>query len=112
MAKLFVSAVGEDTIAAPGNAQRTYVIVSVEDAAGNPVTGMAAANFQLGTEIVGPGGSTSSIQSVSNGKLPGIYLLSVIPLAGQTWKSGVYIFSVAVTHGADKGQALCSFLMD
>ena len=112
MAKLFVSAVGEDTIAAPGNAQRTYVIVSVEDATGNPVTGLAASNFMLGTEIVGPGGSTSSIQSVSNGKLPGIYLLSVIPLAGQTWKSGVYIFSVAVTRGADKGQALCSFLMD
>ena len=51
MAKLFVSAVGEDTIAAPGNAQRTYVIVSVEDSTGNPVTGMTVANFQLGTEI-------------------------------------------------------------
>jgi hypothetical protein len=112
MAKLFVSAVAEDTIAAPGNAQKNYVIVSVEDTAGNPITGLAAANFQLGTEIVGPGGSISSIQSVVNGKLPGVYLLNTLPLAGQTWKSGTYIFSVAVTRGTDKGQALCSFLMD
>lgn len=112
MAKLFVSAAGEDTIAAPGNANSTYIIVSVEDLTGMPVTGLTAANFQLGTEIVGPGGSTSSIQSVMNGKLPGVYLLKVIPLAGQTWKSGVYIFSIAVTHGPDRGQTLSTFLMD
>ena len=112
MAKLFVNVVGEDTISAPGNAQVTYVIVSVEDSNGNPVTGLTAANFRLGTEIVGPGGSISSISSVVAGSLPGIYRLNIIPLAGQTWKSGVYIHSLAVTRGADKGQNVFSFLMD
>ncbi len=112
MAKLSVTAIGEDTIAAPGNASTSYIIVSVEDSTGAGVAGLVAANFKLGTEIVGAGGSTSSISSVSNGEITGTYLLKIIPLAGQTWKSGVYIHSVAVTHGADKGQALCSFLMD
>lgn len=112
MAKLFVSALAEDTISAPGNAQRTYIIVGVEDASGNPVEGLTAANFRVGTEIVGPGGSISSIQSVHNGALAGVYHMNILPLAGQTWKAGVYIFSIAVTRGADKGQALCSLLMD
>ena len=112
MAKLFVNVVGEDTISAPGNAQSSYLIASVEDGSGAPVTGLTIPSFHLGTEIVGPGGSTSSIQTVSNGKLPGTYLLKIIPLAGQTWKSGVYIHSLAVTRGADKGIGLSSFLMD
>ena len=76
------------------------------------VAGLVAANFSLGSEIVGPGGSISHISTVTNGKLPGVYLLQVLPLAGQTWKAGVYIFSVAVSRAADRGTTLCSFLMD
>lgn len=112
MAKLFVNIVGEDTISAPGNAQATYVVVSVEDVNGNPVAGLTAPNFHLGTEIVGPGGSLSHVSAVTAGTQPGIYRLDILPLAGQTWKSGVYIHSLAVTRGADKGQNLFSFLMD
>ena len=112
MAKLNVTAIAEDTVANPGNATNSYIIVSVEDSNGAGVGGLVAANFTIGSEIVGPGGSTSSIASVSNGKLVGTYLLKIIPLAGQTWKAGYYIWSVAVTSGANHGQCLCTCLMD
>ena len=112
MAKLNLVAIGEDTMASPGNAQNLYIVVSVTDANGAGVTGLVLNNFALGSEIVGPGGSTSHIDSISAGKLAGTYLLKVLPLAGQTWKAGVYICAVNVTAGADKGQTLCSFLMD
>jgi hypothetical protein len=112
MAKLTLHAIGEDTMASPGNASNLYIIVSVEDSNGAAVPGLAIGNFAIGSEIVGPGGSTSHISTVTNGKLPGVYLLQVLPLAGQTWKAGVYIFSVAVTRGTDHGITLCSFLMD
>ncbi len=112
MAKLTVATIVEDTMSAPGNMQPTYLVVSVEDANGAPVAGLAIPNFAIGSEIVGPGGSTSHISAIAPGKLPGVYLLSLLPLAGQSWKAGVYIFSVVVNHGADKGHALCSCLMD
>ena len=76
MAKLFVTLAAEDTISAPGNAQSTYIVASVEDSAGVPVAGLAVANFKLGTEIVGPGGSISSITSVSPGKLILVFTFS------------------------------------
>ena len=112
MAKLNLVAIGEDTIASPGNALNLYIVVSVTDGNGTGVAGLAIGNFAIGSEIVGPGGSISHINTVTNGKLAGTYLLTVLPLAGQTWKAGVYIFSVNATHGADHGQTLCSFLMD
>ena len=99
-------------MASPGNANKLYIVVSVTDGNGAGVTGLNKGNFSIGSEIVGPGGSISHIDSVANGKLSGTYLLYVLPLTGQTWKAGVYIFSVNVISGADKGQTLCSFLMD
>jgi len=87
--------------------------VSVTDHNGMAVTGLAAANFAVGSPIVGPGGSISHIDSVSSGgSVSGVYILRIAPLAGQTWKSGVYIWSVGVARGADHGQALCTTLMD
>jgi hypothetical protein len=113
MSQLIVTALAEDTIAAPGNVQDSYIVVSVTDHNGVAVTGLAAANFAVGSPIVGPGGSISHINSVSSGgSVPGVYILRIAPLAGQTWKSGVYIWSVGVTHGSDHGQALCTTLMD
>jgi hypothetical protein len=112
MAKLYVTAVAEDSVANPGNATNSYIILSVEDSNGAGLGGLTAANFKLGSEIVGPGGSTSTIIAVNNGKLVGTYFLKLIPLAGQTWKSGYYIWSVAVTSGANHGQCLCTCLMD
>lgn len=110
MALLNVSTLSEDTIAAPGNNAANYVVVSVTDAAGVPVTGLAAANFTVTALIVGPGGALVNISSVTSSG--GFYIVRVVPIAGQTWKSGVYIFGVAVTRGSDHGQSLCSVLMD
>ena len=113
MAQLIVTAIAEDTIAAPSNAQVSYIVVSVTDANGVAVTGLNMANFAVGSPIVGPGGSVSHITTVSTGgTVTGVYILRIAPLAGQTWKSGVYIWSVAVTRGGDHGQALCNTLMD
>ncbi len=111
MALLHVSALSEDTIAAPGNNAANYIVVSVTDATGVPVAGLAAANFAVTALIVGPGGALVNISSISS-PAAGFYIVRVVPIASQTWKSGVYIFGIAVTHGADHGSALASVLMD
>jgi hypothetical protein len=112
MARLIVTALSEDTIAAPGNRQPNYIIVSVTDVNGVPVSGLAAANFKTNPLIVGPGGALVNITSVAAGVLPGFYLINVLPIRTETWKAGVYIFAVAVERGADRGQTLASVLMD
>jgi hypothetical protein len=112
MARLIVTAFSEDTIAAPGNRQPNYIVVSVTDANGVPVTGLAAANFKVDPMIVGPGGALVNIMGVTAGRLAGFYHVNVIPINTQTWKAGVYIFAVAVERGADKGQTLATVLMD
>jgi hypothetical protein len=111
MSKLVVKAIVEDTLAAPGNTKPAYIVVSVEDVNGLGVSGLNVSNFSIGSEVVGPGGSLSHISSISTVN-PGIYTLLILPQAGQTWKSGVYIFSVVVHTGTDKGQTICSCLMD
>ena len=45
MARLIVTAFSEDTIAAPVNRQPNYIVVSVTDVNGAPVTGLGASNF-------------------------------------------------------------------
>ncbi|MGB4225247.1 MAG: hypothetical protein WBJ68_01075 [Candidatus Dechloromonas phosphoritropha] len=112
MSMLFVSAFSEDTIAAPGNRQPNYIIVSVTDNNGIPVTGLGVANFKVDPMIVGPGGALVNITGVTAGRMPGFYLVNVVPIRTETWKSGVYIFAVAVERNADKGQALATVLMD
>ncbi len=112
MARLIVVAFSEDTIAAPGNRQANYIVASVTDANGNPVTGLAAANFKVDPMIVGPGGALVNITGVNAGRLPGFYHINVLPIRTETWKAGVYIFAVAVERGTDKGQTLASVLMD
>src|SRR3954464_2672130 len=113
MARLVVDAIAEDTIAAPSNALDSYIVVSVTESNGVAVSGLTAANFHLGSPIVGPGGSLSHITSVGGGgSVAGVYVLRIAPLAGQTWKSGVYIWSVRVTSGSNAGQTLCTTQMD
>ncbi|MFN2505854.1 MAG: hypothetical protein ABR540_16770 [Acidimicrobiales bacterium] len=112
MARLVVSAFSEDTIAAPGNRQPNYVIVSVTDANGTPVGGLTAPNFKVDPMIVGPGGALVNITRVVAGRLPGFYLIDLVPINTETWKAGVYILAVAVTRSADQGQALATVLMD
>lgn len=112
MALLIVCAASEDAIAAPGNRQPNYVLVSVTDATGVPVTGLATTNFRVDPMIVGPGGALVNVTGVIPGQLAGCYLINVVPITTQTWKAGVYVFAVAVTHGADRGQTLTTVLMD
>jgi hypothetical protein len=112
MALLLVSALSEDTVAAPGNRNPDYIVVSVSHADGAPATGLSATNFRVDPVIVGPGGALVDITNVTPGRLPGFYLIDVVPIRTETWKAGVYIFAVAVTNGADKGQALAKVLMD
>jgi hypothetical protein len=112
MARLIVESMSEDTIAAPGNRALNYLVASVTDVNGQPVTGLAAANFRVEPLIVGPGGSLVNIASVSPGIFPGFYHINVVPIPGQTWKGGVYIFAVAVQRAADHGQSLAKVKMD
>ena len=112
MARLIVTAFSEDTIAAPGNRQPNYIEVSVTDGNGEPVIGLAAANFKVDPMIVGPGGALVNITRAVAGRLPGFYHIEVVPINTQTWKAGVYIFAVAVQRGTDKGQTLGTVLMD
>ena len=109
---LIVSAQSEDTIAAPGNSQSNYIVVSVTAADGTPLLGLTAANFRVDPVIVGPGGSLVNITNYNPGRLPGFYVLQVVPINNMTWKAGVYIFAVSVTQGVKRGQALASVMMD
>ena len=112
MARLIVTAFSEDTIAAPGNRQPNYIIASVTDANGIPVTGLAVANFKVDPFIVGPGGALVNITGVTAGRLPGFYLINVVPIRMETWKAGVYIFAIAIEKGSNRGQTLATVLMD
>lgn len=112
MAKLSVLSLAEDTVAAPGNRQRNYILVSVSDVNGTPVTGLGIPNFKVDAMLVGPGGALVNITRVSAGRLPGFYFVDVVPIRRETWKAGVYVFAVAVEHGSDQGQAFAMCLMD
>jgi hypothetical protein len=112
MARLIVEAFSEDTIAAPGNRQFNYIVASITDLNGMPVTGLGMNNFQVDPMIVGPGGALVNITGVSAGRLPGFYHINVIPIRDETWKKGVYIFALAVERKEDRGQTLASVLMD
>jgi hypothetical protein len=113
MSRLIVSALSEDTIAAPGNRNSNYIVVSVTDQHGAAVVGLTKDNFKVDPIIVGPGGALVTIETASmSSRVDGFYLLRVVPIRTETWKSGVYIFCVAVERSSDRGQALASVLMD
>jgi hypothetical protein len=86
------------------------LIVSVTDADGVPVDGLAAADFTVAAKIVGAGGSFVEIASVVGGQ--GNYTLRLVPVTYQgtqyTWAFGRYIFFLAVTRGVDQGQTVCA----
>lgn len=112
MARLNIEAFSEDTIAAPGNRQPNYIVVTVTNVNGTPVTGLTAANFKVNPMIVGPGGALVNIVNVNGGIFPGFYHINVVPINVQTWKAGVYIFAIVVQSGTNHGQTLATVLMD
>ncbi len=109
MALLIVQAQSEDTIAAPGNRNTNYIVVSVTDSAGQPVTGLTASNFAIQPNIVGPGGALVNITTAITGHISGTYIVDVVPILTYTWKAGVYIFAVQVTRGSDHGRHCAAF---
>jgi hypothetical protein len=106
-----VTAISENTIAHPGNREPNYIIVSVTNQNGWPITGLGATNFKVAALIVGPGGADIEVSRVGGGA-QGFYYIDVIPVQSYTWVSGTYIFGVSVTRGAQRGQTLTSVLMD
>jgi hypothetical protein len=110
--ELDVTAISENTIAHPGNRQPNYIIVSVSRENGEPVTGLTAANFKVDTLIVAPGGALVQISRVAHAGVEAYYLIEVVPIGTETWKSGTYIFGVTVTNGVERGQTLTSVVMD
>jgi hypothetical protein len=97
-------------VAAVGNSDPLPLVVSVTDADGVPVSGLAAADFIIDAKIVAPGGSQVEIADAGGGQ--GQYLLRVVPVTHQgtqyTWQFGRYIFVLVVTRGADQGQTVCA----
>lgn len=110
--RLIVTAASEDTIADPGNRRPNYLVVSVTDANGEPITGLEASNFKVDPMIVGPGGALVGITAVRPGRLLGFYHIDLVPIRRETWKQGVYIFAVAVAKQTSKGQTLATVMMD
>jgi hypothetical protein len=98
-------------VAAVGNSDPMPLVVSVTDADGVPVSGLATANFSIHMTIVGAGGSLVEIASAGGGQ-HGDYLLDVVPVTYQgtqyTWAFGRYIFVLAITRGVDQGQTVCA----
>ncbi len=112
MARLNVEAMSEDTVAAPDNRLSNYIVVSVTDPEGRPVTDLKEENFKVDPMIAGVGGAGIIVSSFFQGRLPGFYYINVAPKDMHTWKSGVHIFAVAIQRGSDQGQALAAVLMD
>ncbi len=110
--RLIVVAESEDTIADPGDRDPCYITVSVTEEDGSPVTGLTKANFKVDAMIVGPGGALVNIVQVTAGRLPGFYLLHVVPIRRETWKKGWYIWAIAVARRRQQGQTLTKVLLD
>jgi hypothetical protein len=113
MARLIVEAKGTASegasfgVASPGNQLPLYLVVSVIDSSGVPVTGLTAQNLRVDPIIVAAGGGMVTISNVSE-RQQGAYLVSVVPIPAATWQLGRYIFWLAVTSGADQGQTVCA----
>ncbi len=105
-------------IAMPGNSRPLPVVVSITDADGMPVTGLAVANFDVQQKLVAPYGASVEIAAVNGimGGGDGYYWVRLVPVSYQgtqyTWTAGRFVFAVAVTSGADRGQTLCTVLLE
>lgn len=111
--RLIVTAASEDTVAAPGNQRENYLLLSVTDHLGNPVTNLSASDIKVDAMLVGPGGSLVEIDSVRHSaRIDGFYYVNLKPMTTTSWKSGVYVFGVAVESGSRRGQALATVQMD
>jgi len=111
--RLIVEAISEDTIASPGNRKPNYLLVSVTNANGMPITNLTKDNFEIDALIVGPGGALLNIDKLQHSsRIDGYYFLDLLPIKNETWKKGIYVIAVAVKHNNIQGQTLTSVLVD
>jgi hypothetical protein len=97
--------------AASGNSNNAALVLSVTDQNGKAVSGLGASNFKVDATIVAPGGALVDIKRAAEAsRAPGFYILEIVPTTYQgtqyTWKAGVYLFSVTVERGNDRGQTV------
>jgi hypothetical protein len=97
--------------AKPGNQNPLKIVVSVTRNNGVALTSLTDTSFRVQAILVAAGGGLVTVQSVAELQ-PGVYLVEVIPIPAATWLLGVYTFWVAVNHGSNAGQALCSVLVE
>ncbi|HEU4881254.1 MAG TPA: hypothetical protein VFT45_03385 [Longimicrobium sp.] len=109
MALLIVNALGNERIADPGDRDESSILLSVTDATGQPVIGLQPADVRVDAMIVAAGGALVNVVRLWPGSLPGFYRVDLVPTGAFTWRAGEYDIAVAVTQGANKGQALASF---
>ncbi|MDQ4027579.1 MAG: hypothetical protein M3214_05940 [Actinomycetota bacterium] len=112
MARLAVRAEAEDTLASPGNSEPCYIALSITTGAGEPVSGLSAADFRVEAIVLAPGGALVGISEVSARALPGFYLMRIAPNEPNTWRAGVYIFGLLVETENAQGQALAKVSLD
>jgi len=110
-ASLNIDGVASPINAASGNSNNAVLVVSVTDQNGKAVSGLDISNFKVDATIVAPFGSLVDIKRVSEASgTPGFYIVEIVPTTYQgtqyTWTAGVYLFSVTVERGNDRGQTV------
>ncbi len=108
MARLYMDAVTAPSLAANGNRNTASVLLSITDANGNGVAGVVAGNFTIGNPVVGAGGASVVIDTVSATGPTGAYLMKLLPNGANNWADGRFLISLDVAVGADDGQTVCS----
>jgi hypothetical protein len=106
-----MEAVTAPALAASGNRIPARILLSVTDANGNGVAGLAVANFIIGNPVVGAGGASVVIDTVSATGPTGAYLLGILPNGANNWADGLYLMSLDLTSGVDDGQTVCSVVI-
>ena len=112
MAALNVVALSEDVLASPGNSEPNYIVISVTDSDGKPVSKLEGPDFTVKSVVAPEGGIIKQVVRVIESDFPGVYVMEVVPDGNEVWKGGVYIFAVGVHKGFDRGQTIVDVLMD
>jgi hypothetical protein len=104
---LNITAISEDVLASHTNTLPNYIIASITDLYGQPITGLGQTNFKVNAIIVPPGGEALvNITRVVEDESPGIYILHVVPGGTDNWENGSYIFAIKVFSEQLHGQTL------
>jgi hypothetical protein len=112
MARLIVNAIAKDVSATTRGYHSNYILVSITDEDGFPVTGLKAANFRVALMTEDFDGASVDITNVTASNMPGFYFINVVPVRMKTLKPGTYTFAIATKHGEDRGQTLATVAVE